>query len=515
MEKYRTIAYVLGALQVIWIMAALYFVGKFRKSYNKVNDFLANVSQGDLTKEMKMEQMGLLGKLHANLNNLILKIRNLIAQIITLTDKTVNYTNELNDDTMKINMSTKETVNVVNDIAKSMEEQMYSMKKAEDYSTEAMDVSRQIVEQSNEMSKKVNETIDTIESSSKNFEALIEKLDDSARRSSESAKQIKQLEDHTIMIQTISDKVNNITESINLLALNAAIEAARAGEAGRGFAVVANEVKKLAEDSAVQSKQIQDVVESIKSEILLISNEMEDEIKSIKEYVEFSYTTREYLGQINRETKDIFTAFNEINKYVNNQEEKIGQVVDIVRTTSYTFESIAAATEEMAASSENQASTTEETFMRLSNLIDMNREIEQYIEGFVKNYTIDSHTQKYIDNGLDALIEMAKEPILAKMEYKSSTEHLLKKIKDLPQFELFATMEKSGMRKAITLDYTEDEVYVNFGHRPYFKEAIKGASYISEPYISVDTNNYCIAMAVPVKNSSGDITGILMGDLRL
>ncbi|MFA5576586.1 MAG: methyl-accepting chemotaxis protein [Tissierellaceae bacterium] len=515
MEKYRTIAYVLGVIQIIWIIGILYFVGKFKKSYSEVNDFLASVSQGDLTKEVERGQMRFLGQLYTNLNNLILKFRNLIAQIITLTDKTVNYTNELNSDTMKINTSTKETVNVVNDIAKSMEEQMYSMKKAENYSAEAMEVSRKIVEQSDEMSQRVNRTIGTIESSSQNFQDLIDKLDKSARRSSESAKQMKQLEEHTIMIQTISDKVNGITESINLLALNAAIEAARAGEAGRGFAVVANEVKKLAEDSAIQSKQIQDVVENIKNEILLISTEMEEEISSIKEYVDFSYTTREYLEQINSETRDIFGAFNEINKYVNSQEDKIGQVVDIVRTTSYTFESIAAATEQMAASSENQANTTEETFMRLSNLIAMNKEIEEYIGGFVKNYIIDSDTQKYIDNGLRALVEMSEEAILSKMEHKSSTEYLAKKIEDLPQFELFATMEEGGMRKAITLDYTEEEVYVNFGHRPYFKEAIRGANYISEPYISVDTNNYCIAMAVPVRDSSGKIRGILMGDLRL
>lgn len=39
--------------------------------------------------------------------------------------------------------------------------------------------------------------------------------------------------------------------SLNLLALNASVEAARAGEAGKGFAVVANEVRALAQRSAV------------------------------------------------------------------------------------------------------------------------------------------------------------------------------------------------------------------------------------------------------------------------
>lgn len=42
-----------------------------------------------------------------------------------------------------------------------------------------------------------------------------------------------------------------------------------------------------------------------------------------------------------------------------------------------------------------------------------------------------------------------------------------------PYFELLSLMDKDGLRKAITLDYTEEEVYVNFSHRPYFKEAIQ------------------------------------------
>lgn len=101
------------------------------------------------------------------------------------------------------------------------------------------------------------------------------------------------------------------------------------------------------------------------------------------------------------------------------------------------------------------------------------------------------------------------------MDYNICTKLLKEAIINQPQFELFGLIQKDGLRKAITLDYQEQEVYVNFGHRPYFKEAIKGNEFKSEPYISTDSNNYCIAISVPVRDKNGNNVGVLMGDLIL
>lgn len=76
-----------------------------------------------------------------------------------------------------------------------------------------------------------------------------------------------QLDESSRVIGQVVEVIRALADQTNLLSLNATIESARAGEAGRGFAIVAHEIKGLARQTADATKNIEESVNEIQSNI--------------------------------------------------------------------------------------------------------------------------------------------------------------------------------------------------------------------------------------------------------
>lgn len=95
-------------------------------------------------------------------------------------------------------------------------------------------------------------------------EESIKKIENQSRTSS---KKVEELDKQGETIGSIVVTIEAIAEQTNLLALNAAIEAARAGEHGASFAVVADQVRALAEQSKLATKQIRDLITKLRQTV--------------------------------------------------------------------------------------------------------------------------------------------------------------------------------------------------------------------------------------------------------
>lgn len=165
----------------------------------------------------------------------------------------------------------------------------------------------------------------------------------------EATAKIRELESLSAQIGSIVEAVDEIADQTNLLALNAAIEAARAGEHGRGFAVVAEEVRKLAERSASENKQIGDLVRQVQARtreaVSAVSAGVAKVVTGTEKAAVGGAALREILHSVDQTVRQV----GEIAGATDVMAHSAKSVMESIQSISVVVEENSAATEEMAA----------------------------------------------------------------------------------------------------------------------------------------------------------------------
>jgi len=155
-------------------------------------------------------------------------------------------------------------------------------------------------------------------------------------------------------IAKIIKTIDEIAFQTNILALNAAVEAARAGEAGAGFSVVAEEVRSLAQRSAVASRES--------------ASNIEQAIRNSQQGVQISTLVAESLEGIVIKAREVDQLVGEIAVASHEQAQGIGQVTRSISEMDRVVQGNAARAEETASAAEELRAQSMELHSVIGNL---------------------------------------------------------------------------------------------------------------------------------------------------
>jgi Cache 3/Cache 2 fusion domain/Methyl-accepting chemotaxis protein (MCP) signalling domain len=129
-------------------------------------------------------------------------------------------------------------------------------------------------------------------------------------------------------INSVVTAITKVADQTNLLSLNASIEAEKAGEAGAGFAVVAREIRRLADQSAQATLDIEQIVEEMQEAVASGVDEIRSFSDAVQGGIGAAETMRGQFGEIIERVESMAPRYETVQQGMQNQSVGAKQISD-------------------------------------------------------------------------------------------------------------------------------------------------------------------------------------------
>lgn len=173
------------------------------------------------------------------------------------------------------------------------------------------------------------------------MESVMRDLD---RATASIAEKLAAINERSQKITTVVTTITRVADQTNILSINAAIEAEKAGEYGGGFLVIAREIRRLADQTAGATLDIEQMVQQMQAAVGAGVMEMDRFADQVRRGVRDVATVGSQLGEIIERVNSSTRSFQQVSESMQSQSEGAQQIsgamVQLTGTANQTMQSI-------------------------------------------------------------------------------------------------------------------------------------------------------------------------------
>ena len=341
------------------------------------------IAKGDLTVEkIAIQSKDELGLLAEAFNTMVSNLTQLIRQIQANVELVAASSEQLNASSEQSAQAANQVASSIVEVAQGAEKQQLVVESASTIVKQMSENISLIAANANAVSEQSALTAGTAQEGGQAVQNAVTQMTELEIVVNSSAKVVTDLGERSKEIGQIVNTISGIAGQTNLLALNAAIEAARAGEQGRGFAVVAEEVRKLAEQSQVAAKQIEDLIRDIQNETDKAVQAMGAGTSKVKIGTNVVNEAGTAFQKIVDMIAELSQQVSEISVAIQNTDGGSQQIVSAVRDIAVLTNTVTGETQTVSAATEEQSAAMQEIASSSQSLSQMASELQAAIGKF-------------------------------------------------------------------------------------------------------------------------------------